>query len=256
MSLPKGRILVVDDDPRLLGMLTDTLDSIGYDTLAATDGIEALSVLQQEGADRFDLLITDIKMPNMDGLSLLKRIRRHYPSLPVLFITGFASDEMVTEAGPDGYLAKPFRIERLEELIEDTLERQANGGPAIHQRRVLIRVDGPAYRDLLTDALTCANYVPFISEDENTVMQELEHGEFDAVITSIEKPTEEGKHTLKIVTKRFPDLPVVALSRSYTRDELFSDEQPFKVSGFVRHPFTIAELLSELDQSFGPRPAD
>ena len=249
MEKRKGRILIVDDDPHLLGLLTDTLDSIGYDTLSAQDGIEALDVLRHDEADRFDLLITDIKMPNMDGLSLLKRIRRHYPRLPVLFITGYASDEMVAQAGPDGYLAKPFRIERLEELIEDTLARQANGATVKQSRRVLIRVNEPGYRNLLAEALSYANYEPFIADDESRVVQELEQGEFDVVITDIEKTLEEGKHTLNLVSQRFPKLPVVALSRSFSRDEILSDAQPFRVRGFVRHPFTIAELLTELDRS-------
>jgi len=118
---------VVDDDPQLLKMLVDTLTGIGYKTAAASDGIEALDMLRQDDADTFDLMITDIKMPNMDGLGLLKRARRYHPDLPVLFITGVASEDIIGEASPDGFLAKPFRISRLEELIENALATRRTG---------------------------------------------------------------------------------------------------------------------------------
>ena len=102
-----ARILIVDDDPLLLELLTDTLTAIGHDTKPAGDGAVALDILQTE---EFDLMITDIKMPNVDGLQLLKKVRRHYPKMPVLFITGVASQEVIGQAEPDGFLAKPFRI--------------------------------------------------------------------------------------------------------------------------------------------------
>lgn len=112
------KILVVDDDHNLLDLLDDTLTSIGYEATGAADGFEALKKLEQQ---QFDLVITDIRMPGMDGFELLRRIRESYPILPVLFITGVELPEAIKRAAPDGFLMKPFRISHIERLIEDCL---------------------------------------------------------------------------------------------------------------------------------------
>jgi len=136
----KARILVVDDDLNLLDLLTDTLEAIGYRPEAAPGGAEAMEKLNREKYDllitdikmpdidreKYDLLITDIKMPDIDGIQLLKKVRRSFPELPVLFITGVAEPEIIGRALPDGVLAKPFRINHIEELIENTLSRSAS----------------------------------------------------------------------------------------------------------------------------------
>jgi DNA-binding NtrC family response regulator len=71
--------------------------------------------------EKFDLVISDVKMPEIDGITLLGLIRDAHPHMPVLLITGVASPEVVGEADPDGFLAKPFRISHIEEMIEATL---------------------------------------------------------------------------------------------------------------------------------------
>jgi two-component system response regulator FlrC len=117
-----AKILVVEDDAALLDLLVDTLSTIGYSAVPALGGPEALVKLEQ---DAFDLVISDIKMPEVDGISLLNKVRQAYPGVPVLLITGVASDDIISQASPDGFLAKPFRIGHMEELIESTL----SGGP-------------------------------------------------------------------------------------------------------------------------------
>lgn len=112
------KILVVDDDQNLLDLLDDTLTTIGYEATGSADGFEALEKLKQQ---KFDLVISDIKMPGMDGLELLREIRESYPDLPVLFITGAGLPETIEKAAPDGFLDKPFRISHIERLIENCL---------------------------------------------------------------------------------------------------------------------------------------
>lgn len=119
MNKSAARILVVDDDSRLLGLLTDTLETIGYTAEDASSAKEALAKLAES---KFHLIISDIKMPEMDGLSLLSRIRENYPGLPVIFITGQPQTDILRSANPEGILSKPFRISNLEDLIEQALE--------------------------------------------------------------------------------------------------------------------------------------
>ena len=114
MTTPRT-VLVVDDDPMLRDLLTQTLTAIGHESVSAVDGFDALEQLKKR---TFDVVISDIKMPNMDGLQLLKEIREAHSSMPVLFISGFATSEMIQTAQPDGFLTKPFRIHQVEEMIE------------------------------------------------------------------------------------------------------------------------------------------
>jgi DNA-binding NtrC family response regulator len=251
MVTTKGKILVVDDDPVLLRMLTDTLTAIGYAAIAARDGIEALHLLQ-ESEGRFEVMITDVKMPNMDGISLLKRVRRYFPDLPVVFITGVASDKMITEASPDGYLAKPFRISRLEQLIDRTLESRRNGTAMLQALRVLVNVPQDDFRETLTEALSYSHYLPFAVSGGDEALEELKRGHFDLMITSLEKAGGDHK-TIEYIRREHPDLPVVAVSSSYSPADLNHMTDEGQVDGFARQPFTIGELLDVLDRALAPR---
>ncbi len=251
MLQDKGRILVVDDDPQLLKMLVDTLTGIGYRTVAAVDGIEALDLLRRNEGASFDLMITDIKMPNMDGIGLLKRVRRYHPDLPVLFITGVASEDVMGEASPDGFLAKPFRISRLEELIENALTARRSGrvSPPQQPRRVLVNVCEDAFRQMLAEALTFGKFIPFAVNGSEEALEELERGNFDVMITGIEKHLAESRTTVDQIRERHPSLPMLAVSSSYSADEVGQLNLQGKLDGFVQKPFSVGELFEQLDRA-------
>jgi len=113
------RILLVDDDVSLQGALMDVLRDAGHSVVASPNGREALKVFL---LDDFDLVLTDIQMPEMNGLQLLAAIRRVKPA-PVVLMTAFSELCEAQEAidlGAAGFLAKPFRREELLELIDRT----------------------------------------------------------------------------------------------------------------------------------------
>ena len=116
------RILVVDDRLDMQNLLTEILRRVGYDVGCAENGEDALLLLEKRP---FDLIITDLSMPKMDGQMLLKAVKRSRPSLPVVVITGFGSPDTAAEMGrlgADGYLPKPFRIGEVEGLVKELLE--------------------------------------------------------------------------------------------------------------------------------------
>ena len=119
MDEAQANILVVDDDASLRSLLIDTLSAIGYTATGAESGRRALEILADA---RFDMMITDIRMPEMDGLKLRDRVKRLYPEMPVVFVTGVAYPDIIAKASPDGVLEKPFRIAQIEELIQSTLD--------------------------------------------------------------------------------------------------------------------------------------
>lgn len=96
LTSAKATILLVDDEPMVLKMLQTFLGSQGYRIICATGGQEALSVIEQQQY-AIDLLITDIRMPDMNGIRLLEAVHQLLPNLPVLLMTGYTDFELVVE---------------------------------------------------------------------------------------------------------------------------------------------------------------
>jgi two-component system, cell cycle response regulator CpdR len=118
-----ARILVAEDEAALRGQIVRALMADGHDTVAAADGGEALEVLVRENG-RFDLLLTDIKMPVMDGIALALVAARDYPGLIIILMTGFA-DQRERASGLDALihdvLTKPFAVADLQHAIREAL---------------------------------------------------------------------------------------------------------------------------------------
>lgn len=115
------KILIVDDNPHMCNLLVDILEIFDCRGVTAKDGEEALSRLKNEN---FDLVITDLRMPRLGGMDLLKSIKEEKPSLPVVIITAYGKSETqkdVLAARGDGYLAKPFRVNEIEGLLKKLL---------------------------------------------------------------------------------------------------------------------------------------
>jgi CheY-like chemotaxis protein len=112
------RILVVDDDPDILQVLKDRLDSYGYTVETANDGREALEGLRRQA---FDGVILDIRMPEIDGMEVLRQIRESHSVVPVVMITASTIQDRAVEAvgkGAQAYLLKPFNAAQLKQVVE------------------------------------------------------------------------------------------------------------------------------------------
>jgi CheY-like chemotaxis protein len=119
----KGRILVAEDEPEVARTVRDILLDEGFAVEVVRNGKEALDLLMT--GRRFDLLITNVKMPEMDGLELLRRVRQFKEYLPVILLTGYADPtEKLTaiQEGISAFVTKPFRIENLMRAVHETLK--------------------------------------------------------------------------------------------------------------------------------------
>jgi excisionase family DNA binding protein len=106
----RKRVLVVDDEASIRELLSKTLALAEYDVDTAVD---ASTALQRMRGSIYDLLIADLKMPGIDGLTLIRQAKQIQADLPVIIITGFSTESSAIEAvnlGVDGYLTKPFRV--------------------------------------------------------------------------------------------------------------------------------------------------
>ncbi len=121
------RILVVDDEPDMVENCTRILRRAGYRVLATTDSERALALVE---SDRPDVLLTDLKMPGIDGMELMRRVHEIDPALPVIMITAFGSIESAVaaiKAGAFDYLPKNFSVEDLTVDVERALRQRALG---------------------------------------------------------------------------------------------------------------------------------
>ena len=118
------KILIVDDEQSMRDVLSIMLKRAGYGVTVAADGEEAIAQL---GKDIFDLVITDLKMPKVGGLDVLKAVKDSSPDTVVLVITAFASTETAIEAmkrGAYDYLTKPFQVDEVQLIIRNALEKR------------------------------------------------------------------------------------------------------------------------------------
>ena len=123
-------VLLVDDDHEMLIALKEGFQRFkdSFSILLASDGLKAVESLKK---NTISLVVTDLKMPGMDGFELLAHIMGHYPDIPVIIITGYSTPEMerlARDGGAVGYISKPFLIENLARQLLSTLRKESEGG--------------------------------------------------------------------------------------------------------------------------------
>jgi putative nucleotidyltransferase with HDIG domain len=121
--MPEAKVLAVDDEPSILSLVERVLVKQGYKVKSASSAQNALEILTEE---KFDLLLTDIVMPGMDGLELLQKVRERRPDITAVIITGHATLDFAIKSlnqGAQGFIVKPFTAEELNIAIKEALMR-------------------------------------------------------------------------------------------------------------------------------------
>jgi two-component system cell cycle sensor histidine kinase/response regulator CckA len=119
----QGTILLVEDEEGLRGLNARGLVSRGYTVLEAGNGVEAIEVLEQHGG-KVDLVVSDVVMPEMDGPTLLKELRKRDPETKIIFVSGYAEDAFeknLPEGGQFAFLPKPFTLKQLVAAVKETM---------------------------------------------------------------------------------------------------------------------------------------
>jgi len=119
----KARLLVVDDEIIALKNLEHVLTKEGYDIVTTDSGPEALKLLEEE---EFSVVLTDLRMPEVDGMQVLERSRELHPHSEVIMITGYATIDSAVEAMKKGayhYIAKPYRLDEVRIVVAEAVEK-------------------------------------------------------------------------------------------------------------------------------------
>jgi len=117
------KILIVDDETAIAELLTTLLKNFGHDAIGVTEVSKALELLQNE---QFDLLLTDLKMPDMNGIEVVKHAKRYAPHIKTILFTGWGyefEDQAGLGSDIDAILPKPFGIKKLTKLIQEVMDK-------------------------------------------------------------------------------------------------------------------------------------
>ncbi|CAB5115901.1 hypothetical protein D3OALGA1CA_2723 [Olavius algarvensis associated proteobacterium Delta 3] len=118
------RLLIIDDDEETLFSLKSYFSKKSYDTVTAENGLEALKIIEKSDG-QFDILITDIVMPTVTGVGVIKVLKKKYPKIPIIAMTGYGQhpEAMAAEAEADIILKKPIELPKLEESVISLLSQ-------------------------------------------------------------------------------------------------------------------------------------
>ncbi len=116
------KLLIIDDDEHVLATLDDFLRDKAYDVISASDGLDGLKFLESD-KQGFDLVITDLVMPQISGMSLISIIKEKFPDTPVIAITGWGEypGAFAIESQADKVLSKPFELSELDKAIKELI---------------------------------------------------------------------------------------------------------------------------------------
>lgn len=187
----KGQVLIIDDEAEIRRNLTVGLIQEGYNAVACPDGISAIHELNSAGEKgiAYDYLVTDIFMPDIDGLKILKVIKTQYPKLPVLVITGYGDVSLEVEALSEfntGYLDKPFEIPDLVKALDgltpgSTVKEAESAGSS--PAEAVVRESVSAYLTIrVTDPNKSIDIYTELYQMDGVVKCEAVRGEFDIII--------------------------------------------------------------------------
>ncbi|PYS83166.1 MAG: hypothetical protein DMF67_09995 [Acidobacteria bacterium] len=214
-----ARILVAEDESNLRLVLQKELQRMGHDVRVAADGEAALKLLEEYNVD---VLLSDISMPNMDGMELLRRVHQRPNPPEVIMLTGHATVESAIEAmklGAYDYLSKPYRIAELDALVKQAAEKRR------------LRVDNARLRTLV-ERQTAAPEIVFVSDGMREVMRLVDRVAPSDASVLITGESGTGKELVANAIHRlslraegsFIDLNCAAFQESLLESELFGYE--------------------------------
>lgn len=225
--MKKKSILLVDDSYDMLEVLHRQLSRLRYATFQASTVNDAIDILQNSAVD---LLITDIRMPGLDGMHLVKYAREHFPEVPVLVITGFPSVSGAVESIKSGamdYLTKPFTFNELKAAVEKNLEQ-----PTGQERRPPESTEDDAgpfhYHGIIGQSEPARELIELIERIKDTRVTTLIQGESG---TGKELVARAIHYSSKYHAEPFVAVNCGAIPENLLESELF---------GFVKGAFTDA----------------
>lgn len=234
------KILVVDDDHRIVRTTCDILKIKGYEPIAAYSGEDGVEKVR---SDAPDCVLMDIKMPGMNGVEALKRMKEIVPDLPVVLVSAYATDDLAEEAkraGVYAILSKPLNFPMILSFL--ALLRK--------EESILVVDDDPNFCKTLKDILTLRGFHVETESEPQRVMGHLENNyELAVVLLDLKLGTVNGVDVLKDIRAKYPGKPVVLMT-GYRKEMGDSIEQGRKIGAYtcLYKPFETDDLFQLIEK--------
>lgn len=247
-----AHILVVDDSKSIRFALQNQLEEAGFRVTTAMDGQEGLGKALE---GRFDLVITDLDMPNMDGFELCTRLKTEFKTsqIPIIILSARDSDETIERGfrvGADAFLAKGDRIEDKIERIQDIL----NTRNFLTGSRILVADDSSSVRLFLKSGLSEEGFISEIVNNGREALERLDEFKPDLILTDLMMPEMDGGELLRAVKKseEHKHIPVVIMSTVNDRP-LMRRLMSEGAATYMTKPFTMNQIIITIEEIFSSR---
>jgi DNA-binding NtrC family response regulator len=226
------RVLVVDDEEGMRMTLAANLELEGYEVIEAKDGYEAIDLIQREP---FSVVVTDIRMPGINGLDTYRAIKKLRPEVAVVMMTAFALERLVDEGIQEGVftvLSKPFSVEHLLKVVER----------AARKRVVLVVDDMPPIAETMMASLVQSGLRAAAVTDGASAVQLVREGSVDVCVLDLVMPDQNGVETLKELRGLDPSVQVIAMT-GYSVPDLVHHMMSLGAESCLQKPFSVDDLL-------------
>lgn len=253
------RILVVDDNATNRAILKCQLEGWQLHPELAASGKEALAILNNNS--RFDLVLTDMQMPDMDGISLSESIREKYPNLPCILLSSIGDECSKNNLQLfSSILSKPIKHHVLSKHIHGGLQRQdipvveeKSAGGKLQQKfsvqyplKILIAEDNLINQKVIQHILNKLGYEPQIAENGLEAVKMLSQQSFDIILMDMQMPEMDGLEATQTIRLQFAEQPVII---ALTANTMQGDEEKCLRAGmddYLRKPIKLEDLMSML----------
>jgi len=235
---PKLRILIVDDDRRMTRTLADILSMSGHTAVEAFSGAEALAKIRTQA---FDCVLTDVRMPGMDGVEFHRQLHQSQPGLPVILMTAYAADEVIRQGldeGVVGVFDKPLDISHLLGFFT-----------SLAKNRTMTIVDNdPAFCKTLGDILQQRGFRVAQITDPHTDVESMA-SDTQVILLDMKLNDIGGLEVLKKIRARYPAMPVLLVT-GYRQEMAVAIQAALEISAYacLYKPLEIPALLQTLTQ--------
>lgn len=234
------RILVVDDEEQNIQMLQQMLERLGYRVTGRTSGIDALSAFRAQ-PDKFDLVVTDLNMPNMTGTDLARELREIRPGIAVILCTGFS--EMISEKeaqalGIQRIIMKPAVTAEIAQAVRSVIDAAVEGHRGFC---ILIVDDDETMRLMLRQHLEDTGYKVIDAANGAEAVEMLENEMVNLVLTDVRMPEMDGFQLMTHLNRKFPALPVIVMS-AYGSPETTLQFEELGSLQFLDKPVNLEDL--------------
>jgi two-component system response regulator HydG len=235
MDKPPARILVAEDDGGVRVSLVANLELEGYEVTEAQDGSRALELLD---AQRFDLVISDVAMPKVNGVDLLRGLRLRWPETPLVLISAFVSEPLIAAAENLGLYAMLYKPVGMQTVLRTV-------GRALARRPLLVVDDAEEYATSLAENLRALGMSVETAFDGVSALAAAERHGVDACILDLMLPPAGGIELCRQLLRHDPEIDIIGITGA-SDPSLYRGIAEEGVSACLRKPFDVNSLLKAL----------